>query len=42
MKSFSSVQVPADLEGAFSGLAAESIKNVLNEVSTPNLMSPIL
>lgn len=42
MKSFSSVQVPADLAGAFSGLAAESIKNVLTEISTPSLMSPIL
>ncbi len=38
MKSFSSVQVPADLEGTF-GLAAESIKLMKSQ---PNLMSPIL
>lgn len=42
MKTFASTQVPADLFGAFTGGAADSIKEVLGAVPKPSLTSPIL
>lgn len=42
MKTFASTQVPADLSGAFTGGAADSIKEVLGAVPKPSLTSPIL
>mgnify|MGYP000870412042 CR=1 FL=1 len=42
MKSFASSQVPADLSGAFSGGAADSVNEVLGAVPKPELASPIL
>ena len=42
MKSFASSQVPSDLSGAFTGGAADSIKEVLGAVPKPSLTSPIL
>ena len=42
MKAFASSQVPADLAGAFSGKAANSINKVLHAVPKPSLNSPIL
>ena len=42
MKSFASSHVPADLSGAFSGGAADSVKEVLGTVPKPSLTSPIL
>lgn len=42
MKTFASTQVPADLSAAFTGGAADSIKEVLGAVPKPSLTSPIL
>jgi len=42
LKTFASTQVPADLSGAFTGGAADSIKEVLGAVPKPSLTSPIL